>query len=434
MSGSGEHEDGKRIGGPPALPEGYGKPLAPVTAAERIFSLDVLRGFALLGILIANMLYFSQPLEPDGFRNGLWLGPPDWWADWITVFLVEGKFYPLFSFLFGLGFSMQMDRASSRGLDFKTTYRRRLFILMGFGLAHGILLWEGDVLLPYAVCGFALPLFRNRKPLTILIWAVGLIVLPSLLILGCGLLLLMFSGHPEFARAMQESMTEDPETTRELIEAFVTGGYADAVSYRLGELIPTILLTMVFAPAFLGLFLMGMLAGRKRIIVEVANHRRSLVTILMVCGAVGLVGNFLGAWVTMSGSANGDFGLMLVGSGMVSIFGPVLTAAYIAGIVLLIHQRPSLAILPSIASVGRMALTHYLTQSAVATTVFYGYGLGLGGNTGRLGTIGIALLIYAAQVVFSVFWLNHFRYGPAEWLWRSLTYGTRQPMLRRSRS
>lgn len=144
---------------PPSLPVNYGKPLVPVSSVERIVSMDVLRGIALLGILIANMQVFSQPAENSGFRDGLWLGWGDRMADWITIFLVEGKFYPLFSFLFGLGFSVQMERALSHGLDFRAKYRRRLFILMGFGLAHGIFVWQGDILLTYAVCGFFLVLF-----------------------------------------------------------------------------------------------------------------------------------------------------------------------------------------------------------------------------------------------------------------------------------
>ncbi len=406
------------------MPKGYGEPLAPVSPAERIVSLDVLRGFALLGILISNMLYFSQPMEPDGFRNGLWFGPLDRLADWISVFLVEGKFYPLFSFLFGLGFSIQLERASSRGLDFNATYRRRLFILMGLGLAHGIFLWSGDVLLAYAVCGFALLLFRDRKPLTILVWAGVFIAIPALLILFVGLLMLMLSGNPEFLQAM----AEDPGETRALAQAFVTGGYGDAVSYRLGELILTVSVTMIFAPSFLGLFLIGMLVGRKRILAEVGKHRQILFRVLVVCGVVGLVGNSLGAWAMIGGSARHDYGLMLIAVGVLSILGPVLTAAYIAGIVLLIDRWPTSTLLPPIAAVGRMALTNYLGQSLVATTIFYGYGLGLGGEVGRLGTIGISLLIFAGQVLFSFVWLKSFRYGPMEWVWRSLTYGKRQPM------
>ena len=415
--------------GPPPLPENYGKPLAPVSPTERIASLDVLRGFALLGILIANMLFFSQPLEEEGWRHGLWFGPLDRVADWVSLLLIEGKFYPLFSFLFGLGYAIQLDRASSRVLDPTSVYYRRLFILMGFGLAHGIFLWEGDVLFAYALCGFFLPLFRNRKSRTIAIWAAAIILLPALLILAGGVMLCLLWDQPVMAGAFQSAMV-DQENRHQLIRVFVNGSYPDVVFHRLSEMAFTMFAVLIFAPAFLGLFLVGLLAGRSRLIMDVAAHRRTFEKILMVCGAVGLAGNFIGAWLMMAASADEHWGLMLIGIGIISIFGPVLTAAYIAGMVMLIDRRPSLPFLPPIAAVGRMALTNYLMQSLIATTIFYGYGLGLGGTVGRLGTIGIALLIFVAQILFSVLWLGFFRYGPVEWLWRSLTYGVRQPMMR----
>jgi len=415
--------------GPPPLPENYGKPLAPVSPTERIASLDVLRGFALLGVLIANMFFISQPLEEEGWRHGLWFGPLDRVADWVSFLLIEGKFYPLFSFLFGLGYAIQLDRASSRVLDPTSVYYRRLFILMGFGLAHGIFLWEGDVLFAYALCGFFLPLFRNRKSRTIAIWAAAIILLPALLLLAGGVMLCLLWDQPVMAGAFQSAMV-DQENRHQLIRVFVNGSYPDVVFHRLSEMAFTMFAVLIFAPAFLGLFLVGLLAGRSRLIVEVADHRRTFEKILMVCGAVGLAGNFIGAWVIMAASADEHWGLMLIGIGIISIFGPVLTAAYIAGMVMLIDRRPSLPFLPPIAAVGRMALTNYLMQSLIATTIFYGYGLGLGGTVGRLGTIGIALLIFAAQILFSVLWLGFFRYGPVEWLWRSLTYGVRQPMIR----
>ncbi|QTN33147.1 DUF418 domain-containing protein [Akkermansiaceae bacterium] len=406
---------------PPPLPEHYGKPLAPVAAGERIASLDVLRGLALLGILAVNILHFSYPLEQSGLRGCFWLSPADRVTDWICAFLVEGKSYPLFSILFGLGFALQMDRAEARGLDHTAVYRRRLFILLGLGLAHGILLWDGDVLLPYAVCGFALLLFRKRKAVTAMVWAAALILLPALLILLMGLL---FLGIPELSADMQETEQERSE----MVRAFVTGDYADAVSYRLRELVFTILTVGFYAPSFLGLFLIGMVAGRERIITAVAENRHLLAKILVLCGAVGLAANFLGAWAMMSGSAGESYGLMFIGMAIISVFGPVLTAAYIAGIVLWIERRPSSVLLPPLAAVGRMALTNYLAQSLIATTIFYGYGFGLGGGMGRLGTLGIALLVFAVQVAFSVLWLKRFRYGPMEWLWRSLTYGKRQTL------
>ena len=413
---------------PPPLPAHHGEPLA---AEARMVSLDMLRGLALLGILIANMLLFSQPLA-YGFRSGLWLGSMDKIADWISLLLIEGKFYPIFAFLFGLGFSMQMGRADARGVDFSVVYRRRLLVLMAIGIAHGIFLWDGDVLLYYAMCGFLLLLFRNRKPVTITIWAAVCILLPASLILVGGLVIQVLSGNAEFSKLMEEFYTQDPVVKGELLRAFVTGSYADTVNYRLDEFLLLALITLIFMPVTLGLFLIGLLAGRKQIFIEAARNRRQTVAVLAACGCVGLLGNLLGAWATMVGSGKAEFGLMLIGYSVISIFGPVLATAYVAGMLLLIQHARSAVFLSPLASVGRMALTNYLAQSAIATTLFYGYGfgLGLGGNIGRLGTIGIAFAIFAAQVLYSMIWLNFFHYGPLEWLWRSLTYGKRQPMRR----
>jgi uncharacterized protein len=415
--------------GPPPLPGNYGKPLSPVTTGERVVSLDVMRGVALLGILIANMLYFSQPLEAEGMRGGLWLSFLDRVADFFSLLLIDGKFFPLFSFLFGLGFAMQMDRASSRELDPKAVYVRRLCILMGFGIAHGIFLWDGDVLFAYALCGFLLLLFRKRKPLTIMIWAAALLVLPALLILVLGAFITLLWGNPAISSAFMES-TDDMVARRELFTAFVSGGYLDAVGYRVREMFYTLIFILFFAPSFLGLFLIGMLAGSKRMITDVEENRSLLVRIFKVCGAAGLIGNFIGALVLMTAYADEHYGLILIGTAIVSIFGPLLTAAYIAGMVMWIQCRPSVVFLKWVAAAGRMALTNYLGQSFIATTIFYGYGFGLGGSVGRLGTIGIAMMIFAAQIWFSVLWLRCFRYGPMEWLWRSLTYRARQPMMR----
>ncbi len=414
---------------PPPLPENHGKPLAPVLVSERIVSMDVVRGLALLGILISNMIYFSQPYGINGWRSELWFSSADKFADWISMIFIEGKFYPIFSMLFGMGVSMQMDRASSRGLDFKVVYLRRLYVLMGFGVLHGIMLWEGDVLLAYALCGLLLLLFRGRNPKTLLFWAAGIMVIPAFLLLFIGLVLHLFSGHPELQSAMSESYAGDEETRSEMFRVFVNGSYADVVFYRLKEMVFMILLTLFYAPLYLGLFLIGMWAGQKGILVEVQNHSRLLLRMLLICGAVGLIGNLLGAWLQMDGIEESNYGLMLIGNGITSIIGPVLALAYISGLALLIHYRSSwTGLFAPLAAVGRMALTNYLAQSLIATTIFYGYGFGLGGSVGRMGVIGISLMIFAAQILFSVCWLKFYRYGPMEWLWRSLTYGKRQSM------
>lgn len=397
---------------------------------ERIASMDLIRGIALLGILISNMIHISQPYGINGLRSELWFSSMDKFADWISVIFVEGKFYPIFSILFGLGVSMQMERASTRGLDFKEIYLRRLYILMGFGVLHAILLWEGDVLLAYGLCGLLLLCFRKRASNTLLAWAAGLILGMSLLMLMLGMPMVILSEHPSFQAAMMEDFAENEAIRNEMFAIFVHGSYADVVSYRLGEMFGTAIYTLFFAPVYFGLFLLGMWAGRARIFLEVGKHERKLRGMLIVGGAVGLLANVLGAWMQMVGLTNSNYGLMVIGTSVATIFGPVQAIAYIAALVLFLHHKPCwTAWFAPFAAVGRMALTNYLAQSLIATTVFYGYGIGLGGNVGRLQTIGISLLIFAAQVAYSFCWLRHFRYGPMEWLWRSLTYGKRQPMV-----
>ena len=413
---------------PPPLPNFSGEPLAPINPVKRIATLDILRGIALLGILISNMMHFSQPLEEGLLRHGMWLGAADQLADWICVFLVEGKFYPLFSFLFGMGFSLQIEHANAIGSDFTKTFRRRLFALMGFGIAHGIFLWDGDVLFSYAVSGFLLLLFRNRNPKTIAIWAVIAIVLPALLVLGVGLLIMLLANIPEFSHEMRELFAEGTEKDGAMTRAYISGDYADAIAYRIGEWPSTMIDSLPFFQGYFGLFLIGFLAGRKRILHEVTTHKTLLKKIFWRGLSVGLIGNFFGTLAIMSGAADRNIGLLFIGFGCHTIFGPLLTAAYAAGIVLFVQGKECSTILRPIAAAGRMALTHYLLQSLIATTIFYGYGFGMAGDVGRLGTIALALMIFIAQVFISTYWLKHFRYGPAEWLWRSITYAKRQPM------
>lgn len=413
---------------PPPLPESFGKPLASVAGEERYLAMDVLRGIALLGILIVNMIFFSQPLDEMGTRIGLWQHPVDRFADWISLFLIDGKFYPLFSFLFGLGFSVQVDRATLRGKDHSGVFKTRLGILIFLGFCHAIFIWNGDVLFLYGLCGFGLLLFKNRKPRTTAIWAGVSIALPAVLLVLFGLLMMVLYAIPEMAREMREAMTQDSESLYELNKAFVTGGYWDAVAYRARTWFETTFYLLLFSPTFFGMFLIGLLAGQRGIFRDPWAHKRLLTRVLMVCGAVGLAINFFAAVMTMYGIGSEKYGFWFLGAGLISLGGPVLAMAYIAGVVLFMSRFPKLRFYQALARTGRMSLSNYLLQSVIATTVFYSHGLGLGHTMGRLETIVLAVFIFTAQVGMSYFWFDKFRYGPMEWLWRSATYGKAQPM------
>src|SRR5688500_1977833 len=157
---------------PPVISDWRQGTLEPVEASARNETLDVLRGFALFGILLVNMALFSWPATYAVLTTEeSWTTRADKIADWVVRFVAEGKFYPLFSFLFGWGMTVQMERAKSREGSFVRFFSRRLLVLLGIGLVHAFLIWEGDILMAYAVFGFLLLAFRNRRPRTLLLWA-----------------------------------------------------------------------------------------------------------------------------------------------------------------------------------------------------------------------------------------------------------------------
>src|SRR5688572_12803275 len=200
---------------PPIIADCRSEPVRPVGANERIEILDILRGFALLGILTVNMTAFSWPYEYMHWQREYWDSRADAVADWLIRFLAEGKFYPLFSFLFGLGAAIQMERADCRGAPFAARYCRRLFVLLAIGIAHALFIWDGDILVSYALCGLLLLPFRKRHPRTILIWAFACLFIPALLILLSWALLAGLSFVPEMAAAIQKGFDEQYGTYEE---------------------------------------------------------------------------------------------------------------------------------------------------------------------------------------------------------------------------
>ena len=405
---------------PPPLPAGAGSPLTPVTADERMLVLDVLRGFALFGILVSNILYFSQPEGDLSDRAGAWIGPWDRVADWFVVLLVEAKFYPLFAILFGIGVSIQMERSSIRTGAFKTFFKRRLLVLMMFGIAHSIFLWDGDILFHYALCGVFLLLFQNRKSITATVWAFVLILIPVTILLLIWILLQIALGSPEVSKELSAAMK--PESFVSTI--FIDGSYVDVVTYRLSNLIPTALFMLIFDGEILGLLLFGMVVGRSGILMNLEANRQLFEKMFWICGLIGIAINTLAAWASIGSSVNPGLSEYLLGLVFSSLGGPILALSYASGIILLIVKMPAWCFFQPFAAAGRMALTNYLLQSLIATTIFYGYGFGLIGQVGRLGTIGIAMLIFAAQLLFSTLWLQRYQAGPVEWLWRKLAYGS----------
>jgi uncharacterized protein len=495
-------------------PAQLGATLKPVGEGERLASLDVLRGFALLGILMMNIQVFSLPVG-DFIDPAAAMGEPlsgkIVWA--LTKVLFEYKFMSLFSLLFGAGFMVQMLRAEARGARHTPVYLRRLAILALFGLAHGFLLWYGDVLLMYAIVGLALLLVRRMSPK--LMFATGVsIALTFAYMHLTGATMMMFveqaqhrealventkpagesvvggvadeateeaasapvdeSAHaagdeaetvpaaaaapvsadeavsvpgeggaaeaaprewPAFLNAMMEAQWNpmDQRWREAEIEAYSEGPAVDAFGFRaVSYLMVMVLAPFGFAWRALAMFLCG--AALLRFGFFTKAGRSWQIRFALIGLLVGLPLEALHVWFQFKAhhAEVGGGTLMLLASSTHEI-GSLAMMFGIAGCGCLIAHAPMWKPIATIlANVGRMALTNYIMQTVLATFIMYWWGLGLFGEVSRPRQVALVLAIYAFQLAFSALWLRVFRMGPLEWLWRTLTYLRRPPMLRSS--
>ncbi len=402
----------------------------PIRAGERVQVVDVLRGFALLGILLVNMQFFNTPLYLL-ITEVHELAPVDRVAAWLIRFFAEGKFYTMFSFLFGFGFAIQLFRAKARGVRFVPLYLRRLFVLLLIGIVHGFLLWYGDILKAYAVVGLVLLLFRDRAPKTLLIWAalsLAVFLLISAAFIGLSSL---GSGLQPAGRTDQATVpagTFFDDLTERSFRAYGKGTFGEIMVQRAIDNAFSIFSAIFSFPSILAMFLLGLYAGRRQIFQNVEAHLPFIRKIFVWGLVLGLIGNAMYVFGQAAVDPAAPSLLSLAAQVGQVIGGPALCFCYVAGITLLFQREHWQRRLASLAAVGRMALTNYLLQSVICTTIFYSYGLGLYGQVGPAAGIALTFVIYAAQIPLSVCWLRRFRFGPVEWLWRSLTYWRWQPL------
>lgn len=400
----------------------------PVGEGERIHAMDVLRGIALLGILIVNMGAFKglSTLELFPSKESL-THLADQVAFWLIEALFRTKFYPIFALLFGLGYALQMERLQARALNPNGIMLRRLFILLVMGALHGLFIWTGDILFMYALSGILLLLFRNLRPRAVLSWVIGLWGIQVFLCLSCGGLMLGLSGMGAMSATGQTDFFETYiEQGR---QAYAQSSYWQAQQFRFIEWLLMMTNAVFMVPNVLMMFLLGLYFGKLGVFAHLDEHRRLLGWLAGVGLTLGLAMNALIATgIVNAVRAEDDF--RLFGWLFLSfVAGPLLSLGYIGAFGLLWASLPALQrLLMPVAVAGRMALTNYLTQSVVCTLLFYGYGLGLHGKVGIAQGIALSVLIWAVQVVLSMLWLARFQYGPMEWLWRSLTYGQRMAL------
>ena len=402
-------------------------PMAPVGVEERVRELDLLRGFAIFGILLVNMGFFGAPLALQAAGIRWFDGPVDRAAEWLIRFLAQGKFYSLFSFLFGLGFALQMVRAQARGAAFGSFFRRRLLALLLIGTVHALLVWMGDILATYALIGFLLLFFRRRQPKTIAIWAVVCLMLPALLVTGlAGYMELV--GSPEMTRTFAEMAVDARRQVESSRSAYGHGTFAQITQQRVTDVAGLYSFFPFFFPSILGMFLWGLWVGKRGILNDLSGNLGFLRKVQRYGLALGIVGNL--AFVISAEYSNPATPSLVGAAGFIGLaFGaPALCFFYATTLVLLFRDPVWRRRLDPLAAVGRTALSNYLLQSLVCTTLFYSYGLAWYGKVGPALGLALTLALFAFQIPLSNWWVGRFRYGPGEWLWRSLTYGRPQPM------
>ena len=400
---------------------------APVAAGARIDAIDVLRGFALLGILVMNVQAFAMPqaayFNPTAYGDLEGANLHVWLAGRM---LADQKFMTIFSMLFGAGIALMAGRAEARG-DGRRPHYRRMAWLAVIGLLHAHLLWAGDVLFLYAVCGMLVYPLRRQPPGRLLALGAASLAVASAWSVGTGLSL-PYWPEEERAALAAELWRPTPELIEAQIAAFRGGWLAQQPARSAGALaFETLLLITWGLWRAGGLMLIGMALFR----LDVFSARRSArfyAALIAVAAAVGLP---LTAWgVALDFERGWPLWSFFVGV-QFNYWPSVAVSLGYVGLVMLACRTAALRrFTRPFAAVGRTALTNYLLQTVLCTTVFYGHGLGWFGSVDRLGQLGVAAGVWAVQLAVSPLWLRRFRFGPAEWAWRSLTYGTRLPIRR----
>ncbi len=414
----------------PAEPTVSGAPASggPVSEPDRIASLDILRGVAVLGILTMNVGSFAMPSSAY-FNPGIWGGFTglDRLVYAATHLLFDLKFMAIFSMLFGAGIVLMSERRERQDRPATGLHYRRMAWLLVFGMAHAYLIWYGDILVAYALCGSLVYLFRRKRPRTLVVLALLAMAPGSLILLGAGLSL---PAWPAEALAEVRAELAPPPPALEAEVAAYRGSYADQFRQRaataVGMQTETFLFFMVWRVT--GLMLLGMALFKLDVLAAAGSDRfyKRWIAAALLVGmpviAYGLSVNAGRAW----GMPESFFlGLHF------NYWGSLFVALGWISVVMLVCRKELLPGLRSrLAAVGRMAFTNYIAQSVLGTFVFYGFGLGLFGSVDRVGQVGVVLAIWIIQLAWSPWWLERFRFGPLEWVWRSLVYWRMQPMRR----
>jgi uncharacterized protein len=404
----------------------------PVHNNERIIIMDALRGIAILGIFIANLgagfSFYSETANNTGpFFHSL----DKAFLFWEHVF-IEGKFYSIFSFLFGWGFAIQIARSEVKGISPAWFMKRRLTFMFLLGLAHLLLLWSGDIVAFYGLVGFVLLWIRNWKDKKLFITAIVCLLLPAVLyFLKMKFPVLMAPAGILFkaGEAIDKSIS-GVSGFEEFVSRLKTGNYwfqlktlLPGVFYRYGDLL--------FQDRFfkvLGMFIIGYLLGRNGRYKTILINKSLLLKVAVIGLAIGLPANYILA--TYMGK-NGYY--QMNGDGMIQTLAytagvSTLALAYIALFFLMALTKPGMQVIKILQPAGKMAFSNYIMHSLIGSIIFYGMGFGMLRQIGPFYYTILAWIVFVCQIALSTLWLRYFNYGPLEWLWRSATYKKWQPM------
>lgn len=393
----------------------------PVRSKERYVILDALRGLALLGICLANFPEFSL----YSFLHGEAAAEmPTAGIDRIVRYLqylfIDGKFYTLFSLLFGIGFSIIISNAMRKQVNGFSIFYRRMTILLLIGFVHLMFIWSGDILMLYALLGLLLPMFRNVSNRGLLTASAIFLLLP----VGIDAFIMATGIAPSAAVVrVQQYYCARYGITDENFAYWLrdAGNYTDVFKFLIQGAFVRIQEFIDGNRAFkvMGLFLLGFYIGRNRFYARLEEKRGLLRLVAVWGGGIGLLTSLLYAWSAMNGHPWGLAGHTFLYT--VSVF--PLGMAYAAGFCLFYLRKGERRIFRWLAAPGRMALTNYIGQSVWGMLIFYGIGFGMGADMGLIYVLLIATGVYLVEVVSSYIWLHYFQYGPLEWIWRMLTYG-----------
>lgn len=392
---------------------------------QRLVVLDLIRGIAVLGILVMNIQFFSQPIS--AYSNPTSYGDFSGINFWIWAFshvLFDQKFIAIFSLLFGVGVLIFLTNLTKKNLSpYKFHFARMVFLLL-FGIVHGLFIWAGDILVSYALCGMIIYWFRHSKSSTLLVSACFLILLFSTILFSLGVLIPILSDDV-LTQEIQNLWHPTP-LIHQLEVAAYNGNWLQVNEQRIYHKILIQLDSFYYFPHLIALMFIGMTLFKTGLIQGIKSSRFYLTTGLgltlfgWTCSALGIYNNVIHQF-------SWDYSLFQ--GSLYNYWGSVFSSlGYIALIIFWYQCHGHSLIKRLLINVGQMAFTNYILQSLICTSIIYGYGFGLFGQLARLEQIFFVVTIWTALLVFSSVWLRYFRFGPLEWLWRSLTYMSWQPI------